>query len=119
MKELLNDNLQFRWDILHLANRAHVDARGTTAADLKEAAKFSHLEEDGEVETPAATLSATPISELIDMIQKSAKTLRTGIQYTGLKISSQSFKRPKVWSATRMCLYEYDMVKRFLENRVF
>ena len=85
MKELLNDKLQFRWDILHLANRAHVDTRGTTAAYLKEAAKVSHLEEDGEVESPAASLSATPISELIDMIQKSIRLKELGSSLQALK----------------------------------
>ena len=41
---------------------------------------------------------------------------RTGICYTNLLLSS-SFKGPKVWSTTRMCLYEFDMVLRFIQNR--
>ena len=81
MKDLLHENLQFRWDILHLANRAHLDARGTTAADLKEAAKTHEDDETPE----ASNSSSTPISKLIDMIQKSAKNLRSGINHIGLK----------------------------------
>ena len=115
LKDFLHENLQFRWDILHLCNRAHVDARGVTAADMKESAKYKDLENIHYEEES----KSTPISQLIDYIQKSAKTLRTGIAYTGLKLSSKSFKRPKIWSATHMCLYEFDMVHRFLNNREF
>lgn len=122
MRELLHENLTFRWDILHLCNRAHADARGRTAAEAKDEER--EHEEDGEnIESDNLDKVndhlATPISKLIDLIQKSAKKLRTGICYTGLRLSIKSFKRPKVWSATRMCLYEFDMVERFLENREF
>ena len=36
MKELLHENLQFRWDILHLANRAHAAARGKAHFDCED-----------------------------------------------------------------------------------
>ena len=62
--------------------------------------------------------SEMPIAELINNIQKTAKKYRTGIFYTDLKLSS-SFLRPKVWSCTRMCLYEFEMVHRFLQNREY
>ena len=113
MKSLLHEKLQFRWDILHLANRAHLDARGATSSDLKQSSK------EGEEVNPKETSTCTPISRMIDMIQQSAKKLRHGINYTNLKLSTKSFKRPKVWSATRMCLYEFDMVHRFLQNKDF
>ena len=28
-----NDNLIFRWDVLHMANRSHISARGSTDVD--------------------------------------------------------------------------------------
>ena len=31
-------------------------------------------------------------------------------------LTQGDFKRPKVWSSTRMCLYEWDMLDRFLTN---
>ena len=33
--------------------------------------------------------------------------------------TSENFKRPKVWSSTRMVVYEWDMIKSFLENVVY
>jgi hypothetical protein len=53
-------------------------------------------------------------------VQETAKKLRTGIVYTGLKISTGfKFKRPKCWSATRMVAYEFDMIESFLTNRFY
>ena len=44
----------------------------------------------------------------------------TGLKYTQLlHITEGAFKRPKIWSTTRMCLYEWDMVDRFLLNAKF
>ena len=31
-------------------------------------------------------------------------------------ISGVNFKRPKIWSSTRIVVYEIEMVERFLEN---
>lgn len=36
-----------------------------------------------------------------------------------LQMTGGDYKRPKVWSNTRMCLYEWDMVDRFLLNAKF
>ena len=58
--------------------------------------------------------------ELINYIQKSARKLRHGIRYAQLKtVTVGQFKRPKVWSTTRMVVYEFEMIERFLENSVF
>ena len=52
--------------------------------------------------------------------QKEAKKYRTGIKYTHLKlISGGEFKHPKVWSNTRMVVYEFEMLERFLENQEY
>ena len=52
--------------------------------------------------------------------QKTAKKFRNGIKYTELLRSTLgAFSRPKVWSQTRMVLYELDMLDRFLENKVY
>ena len=46
--------------------------------------------------------------------------MRTGIEFAKLKeISMGLFKRPKVWSSTRMVVYEFEMVERFLENSMY
>ena len=46
--------------------------------------------------------------------------MRTGIEFAKLKeISMSLFKRPKVWSSTRMVVYEFEMVERFLENSMY
>ena len=43
--------------------------------------------------------------------------MRTGIEYSKMKeIRRVNFKRPKIWSSTRMVVYEIEMVERFLEN---
>ena len=54
---------------------------------------------------------------ILIFFQHEAKIYRTGLKYTELMLISQGdFKRPKVWSSTRMCLYEWDMLDRFLSN---
>ena len=51
------------------------------------------------------------VKELIDYIQNEAKKFRTGIKYTQLtEVTEGNFKRPKVWSNTRMVVYEFEMV---------
>ena len=57
------------------------------------------------------------LKELIDYIQNEAKNYRTGIKFTQLRqITNGQFKQPKIWSNTRMVVYEWDMLERFLEN---
>ena len=123
MSELLNNfNLTFRWDLLHLSNRAHIAARKSTKYERKKAAKknCTNLAEfdnyDCDLDDPPDN-SGTEISELIDYIQSKAKEWRTGIKFTGLVLENINFKRPKIWSSTRMCLYEFEMTIRFLENK--
>ena len=54
--------------------------------------------------------------KLMDFIQGQSKTWRSGLEYTALKIEAlRSFKRPKIWSKTRMVNYEYDQLLRFVE----
>jgi len=58
MRILFGENCKFRWDILHLCNRAHLDALD------------SHLE----------------IKELMDFIQTPSSIMRSGLDYTSLFI---------------------------------
>ena len=125
ISELLgNFNLTFRWDLLHLSNRAHIAARKSTKYEIKKAAKKRTTTSE-EIDDYDCDLEITPdnsstkISELIDYIQSKAKEWRTGIKFTGLILENINFKRPKIWSNTRMCLYEFDMTLRFLENKHF
>ena len=113
---LKNLELTFRWDMLHLCNRAHLVARGQTAYEKKK--KEKDLEQGDEPEE-SDIISSTLLSDLINHIQRDAKKFRTGINYTSLKISVSDFKRPKVWSTTRMCLYEFEMTLRFLQNKLY
>ena len=127
LSELLNNfNLTYRWDILHLSNRAHIAARKSTAYEKKKAAKkkgadseeFAEYDYDCDLEN-SSDCTGTEISELIDYIQSKAKEWRTGIKFTGLVLENINFKRPKIWSSTRMCLYEFEMTIRFLENKQY
>ena len=117
--ELLGKDVPIRWDILHLVNRAHKDARGETEFD-KDIQEETLLEDD---EIDQATLDAigiTDVSRLVDYIQSEAKKFRSGVKYTDLLLSTDGkFKRPKVWSNTRMVVYEFDMLERFLENKIY
>ena len=117
-----NFNLTFRWDLLHLSNRSHIAARKSTKYETKKAAE-KRVTISQEVDDYNSDLEDTPdnscteISMLIDYIQSEAKEWRTGIKFTGLILENINFKRPKIWSCTRMCLYEFDMTLRFLENK--
>ena len=72
-------------------------------------------DEDFVIETHAES-----ISELIHYVQNEAKKLRHGIEFTKMLESTLGcFKRPKVWSTTRMVVYEFEMLERFLENSSF
>ena len=105
MRELFqNPNLLFRWDLLHLCNRAHIAARGPTGVDTSQLA-------DGQQQHVPQKL----ITKLMNYIQSESKAWRTGIRYTQLVIETLDFMRPKIFSSTRMCLYEFEQVKRFIE----
>ena len=59
-------------------------------------------------------IGETLILELINCIKKGAKRLRHGLQFTNLQeLTCGTFKRPKVWSQTRMVVYEFDMLESF------
>ena len=34
-------------------------------------------------------------------------------------ITQGKFKRPKLWSSTRMVVYEFEMLERFFENQIY
>ena len=126
MSKILQKQLTFRWDLLHLANRAHITARGGILSDQKYDKKYgigssdSIMESNDTNDIAMNSSTCTSISRTIDYIQSQAKKYRTGIKYTELRISTASlFKRPKIWSTTRMCLYEFDMVHRFLQNKMY
>ena len=92
MELLFGEDFKFRWDILHLVNRAHIEA----------------LDSNSE------------LKELLDFVQSHSSKLRTGLEYTSLVLSNLiGFKRPKIRSETRMVNYEYDQIDRFLENAKF
>ena len=120
MKELFIDKLVFRWDFLHLINRAHKDAKGTVSGMEHDDDELSEFEDESDDEREQKNENNTLITELIDYIQKNAEKLPHGIAFTQLKtITSGQFKRPKVWSTTRMVVYEFEMIERFLENSTF
>ena len=53
---LLSKKLKFRWDILHLVNRAHVPARGISPLEKKKKTDISEvdteIDEDSDVDEP-------------------------------------------------------------------
>ena len=54
--------------------------------------------------------------DLLDYIQDVSKEWRTGLKFTNMVVSGlKDFKRPKVWSNTRMVNFEYEQLLRFLE----
>ena len=113
MELLFDKKLVFRWDLLHLINRAHIAAKG----------KIEDGEESEDEESDSESTSRqheSLVSELIKFIQSQARSLRHGIQFSKLQeITSGNFKRPKVWSQTRMVVYEFEMLERFLENSIY
>ena len=121
INQLVGIELTYRWDPLHLTNRAYIEARGkiykseiAEEFDSEEWDLLINNEKDvGEEDTEL-------LRQVIKFIQKHGKQYRTGLQYTKLlELSMGSFKRPKIWSSTRMCLYEWNMLDRFLENSAF
>ena len=97
LKELIHPDIKFKWDILHLANRAYIDAK-------EEARKQSDQS----------------IDHLMDYIQAESKKWRSGLDYTRMKmVALKTFKRPKLWSETRMVNFEYDQIMRFIECSIW
>lgn len=143
INDLFGKEIQIRWDLLHLINCAHKEVRGKTKDESKEATTSVEVEEEPEafdadpvhddiLSEPESTQSDGEESDdediivvdevrlLIDFVQSTAKKFRTGILFTGLKMSTGfKFKRPRCWSATRMVVYEFDMIESFLTNRYY
>ena len=104
-----NQNMIFRWDLLHMFNRAHMSARGLTNVDLS-------MLSDGERQAVQGRVGNQPaVSTLMNYVQQESKTWRSGLRYTQLTMETLDFMRPKIYSSTRMSLYEYDQIKRFIE----
>ena len=94
MKEHLGD-LTFRWDPLHMANRAHISAMELQDANFN-------------------------LNTVMDYIQNHSKRFRSGLEYTKLQLDQMfGFKRPKLKSETRLVNYDFDQVLRFLENQIW
>ena len=79
LSELLDRyTLTFLWDLLHLANRAHMAARGSTEYEKEEAPKKVNdstiSEEDVDDIVIDQYSDPTTVSELINYIQCNAKT---------------------------------------------
>lgn len=100
MMVLFNPDLVFRWDVLHMANRCHISARGATEVDVTN---------DG------GTRSRTLLAKAMVYVQSESKKWRSGLPYTRMVLRTIDFMRPKVFSSTRMSLYEYEQVRRFIE----
>ena len=127
LNQLVGKELIYRWDPLHLFNRAHISARGAIYThEVQNIANDDYDWEWGEkidtIEIDSQDIEniTEKLRQLIKYIQKHAKQYRTGIKHTALsQYTHGQFKRPKVWSSTRMCLYEWDMLDRFLYNSRF
>ena len=104
-----NPTMVFRWDPFHMFNRAHIAARGLTNVDL------STLDDARQQAVTAQRTSRPLVSKMMDYVQSESKTWRSGIRYTQLVMETLDFMRPKIFSSTRMSLYEYDQIKRFIE----
>ena len=81
---------------------------------------IEHDQEEGDIELEKKSNKQNEINDLMNHIQNGAKKLRHGIAFSKMKgMTFGQFKRPKVWSNTRMAVYEFDMLERFLENAVY
>ena len=97
MKKLFNENFKFRWDLLNLVNRAHV----TTLENENN----SH---------------SSNVNKMMDYVQNHSKNFRSGLDYTKLRIDQVvGFRRPKIKSETRLVVYDFDQLFRFLQNSKF
>lgn len=64
---LLGKEITIRWDILHLINRAHKDARGEAKYDRED---LEAGDADADIESDATTQQIEPkIAQLIDYVQ--------------------------------------------------
>ena len=104
----INPNMVFRWDLLHLCNRAHISARGLTQVDLSGMNTADQQQNQ-------AVAGTSLLTHMMNYVQSESKKWRTGIPFTQLVIETTYFMRPKLYSSTRMCLYEFDQIKRFIE----
>ena len=101
---LLDKDLNFRWDLLHLVNRAYISARSLVTTLTADESPTDH------------PIRCYSVSDLMDAVQDTSKKWRTGHDYTNMVLSGLAdFKRPKVWSNTRMVNYEFEQLLRFLE----
>ena len=58
--------------------------------------------------------------EVINYIQITAKKHTSALEYSIMKeFSMGMFKRTKVWSNTRIVVYEFEMLKRFLKKSIY
>lgn len=103
-----------------MINRCHIDAKGEVEGITLEDDYEPEEQNDKENDERKDQANKTLIAELINYIQKEAKSFRHGIPYAQLRnVTAGVFKRPKVWSSTRMVVYEFEMLEIFLENSVF
>ena len=87
-----------------MINRCQIDAKKGELILLEDADEVGldddHIDNDSGTKDEVV---GSLISELINYIQKEAKAFRYGLAYAQLKkVTSGVFKRPKVWSSTRM-----------------
>ena len=95
-----------------------IEARGKLCHDIVDLDDDNLSDDDEQIMEIEDNESV--LKELIDFSQNKSKRMRTGIEYSKMKeISGEAFKRPKVWSSTRMVVYEFEMVERFLENALY
>ena len=130
-RELLqNPDLTFKWDILHLVNRSHIEARGKTSQEVEYVNIINGDDEPGDEPDGDSTANenssgnaqnanSLSLTQLLNYVQCQSKKWRSGINYTELVLTDITFKRPKVWSSTRMSVYEYDQILRFLECKLY
>ena len=122
LNKLINKQLQYIWDPLHLANVSHIAARGKISKnemnDVDDPNEWKlDLDETSDDLASNASENTELLRQLIRYIQKQSVKFRAGLKYTQLLMATQgTFKKPKIWSNTRMCLYEWDLVDRFLQN---
>ena len=89
MKVIFGSDFIFRWDLLHLVNRAHIDA----------------------------VANVISVDELLSFVQNHSSELRSGLDYTSMVIENiVGFRRPILKSTTRMVNYEYNQLLRFQQN---
>ena len=89
MVELFQKDMKFCWDLLHLINRAHIEARGKIDKDDLDENLEVEVEPEGDIgdglsEDSDEETSAVLIRELINFIQKKAKQYRHGLKFAKL-----------------------------------